>query len=198
MSKMRTSSVMASMLRPESRGYRTARRGRSFWGSPRSDWKPTRPLLRGHGKTECSRILSARYGYSRSCPIRTPTPEADVARQTIDRRSSLCQYEHRSGAGAICRRTDRRSDYRSVGNAGLFVIARNSSFAFRGKSVDARRIASDLGVRYLLEGSARRAAGRVRINASSLIQWTAVICGPSGSTGIWKMFSLYKMRSQQR
>lgn len=49
-------------------------------------------------------------------------------------------------------------------HAGLFVIARNSSFAYRGKSVDARQIARDLGVRYLLEGSARRAAGRVRIN----------------------------------
>jgi TolB-like protein/class 3 adenylate cyclase len=47
---------------------------------------------------------------------------------------------------------------------GLFVIARNSTFAYKGRSVDARRIAGDLGVRYLLEGSARRAAGRVRIN----------------------------------
>src|SRR5262245_19565451 len=46
----------------------------------------------------------------------------------------------------------------------LFVIARNSTFAYKGRSVDARRIASDLGVRYLLEGSARRAQGRVRIN----------------------------------
>jgi TolB-like protein len=50
-------------------------------------------------------------------------------------------------------------------NAGLFVIARNSTFAYKGKAIDARRIARDLGVRYLLEGSARRAAGRVRINA---------------------------------
>ena len=49
-------------------------------------------------------------------------------------------------------------------NAGLFVIARNSSFAYKGKSIDVRRIAADLGVRYLLEGSARRAAGKVRIN----------------------------------
>jgi TolB-like protein/class 3 adenylate cyclase len=48
--------------------------------------------------------------------------------------------------------------------SGLFVIARNSTFAYKGRSVDARRIAHDLGVRYLLEGSARRAAGRVRIN----------------------------------
>ncbi|WP_245429014.1 winged helix-turn-helix domain-containing protein [Mesorhizobium sp. WSM3860] len=50
-------------------------------------------------------------------------------------------------------------------NAGLFVIARNSVFAYKGKAMDVRAIAEDLGVRYLLEGSARRAAGRVRINA---------------------------------
>lgn len=49
--------------------------------------------------------------------------------------------------------------------SGLFVIARNSSFAYKGKAMDVRAIARDLGVRYLLEGSARRAAGRVRINA---------------------------------
>src|SRR5262245_54166694 len=46
----------------------------------------------------------------------------------------------------------------------LFVIARNSTFAYKGRAVDARLIARDLGVRYLLEGSARRAQGRVRIN----------------------------------
>ena len=49
-------------------------------------------------------------------------------------------------------------------NAGLFVIARNSTFAYKGKAFNARTIARDLGVRYLLEGSARRSSGRVRIN----------------------------------
>ncbi|MBZ9981361.1 MULTISPECIES: winged helix-turn-helix domain-containing tetratricopeptide repeat protein [unclassified Mesorhizobium] len=49
--------------------------------------------------------------------------------------------------------------------SGLFVIARNSTFAYKGKAADVREIARELGVRYLLEGSARRAAGRVRINA---------------------------------
>lgn len=48
---------------------------------------------------------------------------------------------------------------------GLFVIARNSVFAYKGKATDARTVAGELGVRYLLEGSARRVAGRVRINA---------------------------------
>jgi adenylate cyclase len=48
---------------------------------------------------------------------------------------------------------------------GLLVIARNSSFSYRGRSVDVRAIAKELGVRYVIEGSVRRAAARVRINA---------------------------------
>jgi TolB-like protein/class 3 adenylate cyclase/Tfp pilus assembly protein PilF len=47
----------------------------------------------------------------------------------------------------------------------LFVIARNSSFAFRGKPTDLAEIGRRLGVSYLLEGSVRRAGERVRINA---------------------------------
>jgi len=47
----------------------------------------------------------------------------------------------------------------------LFVIARNSSFTYKGKAVDVKQIGRDLGVRYLLEGSVRKAAGRVRITA---------------------------------
>jgi hypothetical protein len=45
----------------------------------------------------------------------------------------------------------------------LFVIARNSSFVFKGKTADARQIARELGVRYLLEGSVRKAGNRLRI-----------------------------------
>lgn len=45
----------------------------------------------------------------------------------------------------------------------LFVIARSSSFAYRGKVLDARRIAGELGVRYLLEGSVRRSGDRIRM-----------------------------------
>jgi TolB-like protein/Tfp pilus assembly protein PilF len=47
---------------------------------------------------------------------------------------------------------------------GLFVIARNSSFVYKGTEADVRQIARELGVQYVLEGSARRAANRVRIN----------------------------------
>jgi TolB-like protein/class 3 adenylate cyclase len=45
----------------------------------------------------------------------------------------------------------------------LFVIARNSSFAYRSKAIDVRQIARELGVRYVLEGSVRKAGNRVRI-----------------------------------
>src|SRR4029450_1437169 len=48
---------------------------------------------------------------------------------------------------------------------GLFVIARHSCFAFKNRPVDVRQVAPELGVRYILEGSARRAAARIRINA---------------------------------
>jgi adenylate cyclase len=47
----------------------------------------------------------------------------------------------------------------------LFVIARNSSFAYKGKAVDIPTIARELGVQFVLEGSVRRGGSRVRINA---------------------------------
>jgi adenylate cyclase len=47
----------------------------------------------------------------------------------------------------------------------LFVIARTSSFTYRGRVVDIRQIARELGVRYMLEGSVRRGGGRVRVVA---------------------------------
>ena len=47
----------------------------------------------------------------------------------------------------------------------LTVIARNSSFAFKGRTSDVRQIARDLGVRYVLEGSIRKAGDRIRISS---------------------------------
>jgi TolB-like protein/class 3 adenylate cyclase/Flp pilus assembly protein TadD len=45
----------------------------------------------------------------------------------------------------------------------LFVIARNSTFTFKGKAVDIKKVGRELGVRYVLEGSIRKAGGRVRL-----------------------------------
>ena len=49
--------------------------------------------------------------------------------------------------------------------AGLRVTARNSTFVYKGRSVDIREAAKQLGVRYVLEGSVRRSGNRIRITA---------------------------------
>jgi adenylate cyclase len=49
--------------------------------------------------------------------------------------------------------------------SGLFVIARNSAFIYKGRAVDLREVSRELGVRYVLEGSVRKAGNRVRITA---------------------------------
>ena len=56
----------------------------------------------------------------------------------------------------------------------LFVIARNSSFQYKGRTIDARQIGRELGVRYLLEGSVRRLGSRVRIAAQLVDALTGV------------------------
>ena len=52
--------------------------------------------------------------------------------------------------------------------AGLRVIARNSTFVYKGRSVDVREAAKQLGVRYVLEGSVRKSGNRIRITAQSI------------------------------
>jgi adenylate cyclase len=49
--------------------------------------------------------------------------------------------------------------------SGLFVVARNSSFSYKGRSVDVRTVSQELKVRYVLEGSVRRSGDQIRINA---------------------------------
>ena len=55
----------------------------------------------------------------------------------------------------------------------LFVIARNSSFVYKGRTVEVRQVGRELGVRYLLEGSIRKAANRVRITGQLIDSTTA-------------------------
>jgi TolB-like protein/Tfp pilus assembly protein PilF len=56
----------------------------------------------------------------------------------------------------------------------LFVIARNSSFTYKGRSVDAKQVGRELGVRYLLEGTVRKSVKRVRITAQLIEAETGV------------------------
>ena len=59
----------------------------------------------------------------------------------------------------------------------LFVIARNSSFSYKGKAVDVRQIARELGIRYVLEGSIRRAGNRIRV--------TGQLIDAAGGSHVW-------------
>jgi TolB-like protein/class 3 adenylate cyclase len=59
----------------------------------------------------------------------------------------------------------------------LFVIARNSSFTYKGRAIDVRQIGRELGVRYVLEGSVRKAGNRVRI--------TGELVDASTGTQLW-------------
>jgi TolB-like protein len=56
----------------------------------------------------------------------------------------------------------------------LFVIARNSSFSYKGKAIDVRQVGRELGVRYVLEGSVRRGGNRLRFTGQLIDATTGV------------------------
>src|SRR5205085_2683978 len=56
----------------------------------------------------------------------------------------------------------------------FFVIAKDSSFAYKGQKVDPTKVGEELGVRYILEGSVRKAGSRVRVNAQLIDASTGV------------------------
>jgi len=78
----------------------------------------------------------------------------------------------------------------------LFVIARNSSFTYKGQAIDVKQVGRELGVRYVLEGSVRKAGGRaVCVLLHSLSTREAVhICGPTVSMEHSKKFSTSRIR----
>jgi len=76
----------------------------------------------------------------------------------------------------------------------LFVIARNSSFTYKGRAVDVKQVGRELGVRYVLEGSVRKAANRVRI--------TGQLIDATTGTHLWadrfegKLDDLFELQDQ--
>ena len=66
------------------------------------------------------------------------------------------------------------------------MIARNSSFVYKGRVVDVRQVAKELGVRYVLEGSLRRAGDRLRIAAQLVDGVSARIYGPTNSMAFFQ------------
>ena len=102
-------------------------------------------------------------GANRSAPIAS-TPSAEAAHLSI----VVLPFTNLSG--------DPAQDYFADGItenlttdlsrlSGSFVIARNTAFTYKGKSVDAKEIGKELGVRYVLEGSVQRDQNQVRVNA---------------------------------
>jgi TolB-like protein len=79
----------------------------------------------------------------------------------------------------------------------LFVIARNSSFTYKGQAVDVKQIGRELGVRYVLEGSVRKAGGRVRITGQLIDALSGTHPGLIGSRVRWKTYSTFRTRSRR-
>ena len=107
-------------------------------------------------------------GSGTASPIARP-PTADVPLTLPDKPSiAVLAFQNMSG--------DPEQEYFADGIAediitelsrfkSLFVIARNSSFTYKGRSVDVKQVGRELGVRYVLEGSVRRSGPRVRVSA---------------------------------
>jgi adenylate cyclase len=116
------------------------------------------------------RIYSLQVGLAAQSQPMVPTPAAPSPQRTMPDRPSIAvlPFENMSG--------DAEQEYFADGVAEeiitslsqlrwLFVIARNSSFAYKGRAVDVKQVGKELGVRYIVEGSLRKASNRVRIAA---------------------------------
>jgi TolB-like protein/tetratricopeptide (TPR) repeat protein len=75
--------------------------------------------------------------------------------------------------------------------AGMFVISRNTAFAYRNKPIDTKQIGRELGVRYVLEGSVRRSNNQVRVNAQLIDAETdAHLWADRFDSGVSDLFTL--------
>ena len=83
----------------------------------------------------------------------------------LDRRVAAREPERRPEGRLPGRRHHRRPDHRSLRAPGMFVIARESAYTYRGKTVDIRKVGEELGVRYVLEGSVHKLGEMLRVNA---------------------------------
>ena len=115
---------------------------------------------------EPMRAWRARAGKSTSPATKQPTETAQLLALPDKPSIAVLPFENMSG--------DPEQEYFADGmvediitelsrSKSLFVIARTSSFTYKGKTVDVKRVGRELGVRYVLEGSVRKAGNRVRI-----------------------------------
>jgi TolB-like protein len=119
---------------------------------------------------EPMRIYSLQVGLAAQAQARPGTPAASSMPPALPEKPSVAVLPFQNMSG------DAEQDYFADGMVEdiitglarikwLFVIARNSSFAYKGKSIDVKQAGRELGVRCVLEGSVRRVGNRVRITA---------------------------------
>lgn len=130
---------------------------RKSLGSDGEEWIATVPRI-GY---RFARPAKAAGGTLATTPVLSQSAAADLAIAVLPFTNMSSDPEQEFFADGLAE--DLISDLSKV--PGLLVIARNSSFAYKGKPADLRTVAKDLGVRYIVEGSVRRAAERVRISA---------------------------------
>ena len=80
----------------------------------------------------------------------------------------------------------------------LGIVSRNSAFMYKGKHVDIPKVASELKVSHVLEGSVRKAGGRVRISAQLVDARPTITSGPSATTAKRATSSRCRTRSPKR
>jgi TolB-like protein len=143
-----------------------ARKGFRFVGEIEEEPAPGKPILTPTEESGCPGVNRA---YSAQAPVLPDKPS--IAALPFHNLSGDPEQEYFVD-GVVEDIIAALSRMRS-----LFVIARNSSFTYKGRAVDLKQVGRDLGVRYVLEGSVRKAAKRARI-ASQLVDATT-------ATSLW-------------
>ena len=105
-----------------------------------------------------AKALRKRNGFARR-----PSSAARAARQALHRCAAFPEHERRSRAGIFRRRDGGGHHHGAVSFQGAVRHRPQFSFTYKGRAVDVKQVGRELGVRYVLEGSVRKAANRVRI-----------------------------------
>lgn len=123
------------------------------------DGKQQKYLKTLHGRGVRFMAEVSQLGGPAEAPIVSEAPGVSIAVLPFDNMSAEREYEYLVD-GIVEDITT------SLARAGwLFVMSRNSSFAYKGKAIEVKQVGRELGVRYLLEGSIRRSASSLRITA---------------------------------
>ena len=113
-------------------------------------------------------------------------------------RSALRQYERRPRAGNFADGIAEDIITALSRYPSLFVIARNSSFTYKGRAVDVKQVGRELGVRYVLEGRLRKSGNRIRVTAQLVEAETGSTSGPSATTETSLTSSRFRTKSPRR